>query len=233
MIASAEILKELQIKREKGIKSLAILLDPDKIEVDALPKWLRKIPLESDYIFVGGSSVEDGKTEQVIKALKAINSLPVILFPGDVNQITAQADALLFLTLMSGENPEYLIRQQIKSVKHLKSLDLEIISTAYILIDGGKICTTEQVTNTRAIPQTEVEKITDIALAAQYSGKQLIYLEAGSGAKYPINPEIISEVQSVLNIPIIVGGGIRSQLQMQKAYNAGADLVVMGTVFEK
>jgi putative glycerol-1-phosphate prenyltransferase len=162
-----------------------------------------------------------------------MSSLPVILFPGDVNQITPKADGLLFLSLMSGENPEYLIRQQIKSVKQLKHFNLEIIPTGYILIEGGKTCTTEKITRTNAIPQTEVDYIADVALAAQYSGKQLIYLEAGSGAKYPVSQEIITEVRNATDIPIIVGGGICKDQQRQNAYDAGADMVVMGSVFEE
>jgi putative glycerol-1-phosphate prenyltransferase len=232
MIASKEILKEFQKKQQIGVKSLAVLLDPDKIESDRLSEWLKKIPQDADYLFVGGSCVEDGKTEEIVKGLKALSHLPIILFPGNVNQITPSADALLFLTLMSGENPEYLIRQQIKSVKFLKHTNLEIIPTAYILVDGGKTCTTEKVTNTKAIPQSQVDKIKDIALAAQYSGKKLIYLEAGSGAKFPIDSKIIAEVKSAVKIPIIIGGGIRRNQQKQMAYDAGANLVVMGTVFE-
>lgn len=233
MIASQVILKELESKQITGVKSLAILLDPDNIETNKLSKWLQKIPQETDYIFVGGSRVKNGKTGQIVSVLKNLTNLPVILFPGNVNQITARADALLFLTLMSGENPEYLIRQQIKSVQYLRETALEIIPTAYILIDGGKTCTTEKVTNTKAIPQSDVQKIVDVALAGQYSGKKLIYLEAGSGANIPVNAEVISKVKSAVNIPLIVGGGIRTYKQRRSAYSAGADLVVMGTAYEE
>lgn len=233
MIASQVILKELESKQITGVKSLAILLDPDNIETNKLSKWLQKIPQETDYIFVGGSRVKNGKTGQIVSVLKNLTNLPVILFPGNVNQITARADALLFLTLMSGENPEYLIRQQIKSVQYLRDTALEIIPTAYILIDGGKTCTTEKVTNTKAIPQSDVQKIVDVALAGQYSGKKLIYLEAGSGANIPVNAEVISKVKSAVNIPLIVGGGIRTYKQRRSAYSAGADLVVMGTAYEE
>jgi putative glycerol-1-phosphate prenyltransferase len=232
MISSVHLLKAIQEKQNLGVKTLAVLLDPDKIEVNALSKWIMKIPQETDYILVGGSSVEDSKTDRIVMALKAVSVLPIILFPGDVNQITPNADGILFLSLMSGENPEYLIRQQIKSVKLLKHTSLEIIPTAYILVDGGQTCTTERVTNTKAIPQNQIEKIVDIALAAQYSGKKLIYLEAGSGAKFPIDSKIIAEVKSAVNIPLIIGGGIRTNQQKQTAYDAGADMVVMGTVFE-
>lgn len=233
MIYALNILKELKSKSLTGATSLSVLLDPDKIEINELSRWLQNIPKTTDYIFVGGSKVENGKTEQVVKNLKTMSALPIILFPGDVNQITSYADGLLFLTLMSGENPKYLIRQQIKSVKHLKNTSIEVIPTAYLLIDGGKTCTTENITGTTAIPQTAIEKIVDIAMAAQYSGKQLIYLEAGSGAHFPVKPEIISKVKAAVSIPIIVGGGIRTDQQKQKAYKAGADVVVMGTVFEE
>jgi putative glycerol-1-phosphate prenyltransferase len=209
-----------------------VLLDPDKIEVNALSNWIMKIPQETDYILVGGSSVEDSKTDRIVMALKAISALPIILFPGDVNQITPHADGILFLSLMSGENPEYLIRQQVKSVSFLKHTDLEIIPTGYILIDGGQTCSTEKVTQTQAIPQNQFEKIVDIALAAQYSGKQLLYLEAGSGAKHPVHPDVIKKVSTCVKIPIITGGGIRTLKERQAAYDAGADMVVMGTAFE-
>jgi len=232
MIATIDILRDLKSKQLAEMKSLAVLLDPDNIEVDGLKTWLTKIPANTDYIFVGGSQVENGKTDKIVKFLKRWTVLPIILFPGDVNQITPNADALLFLSLMSGDNPEYLIHQQVKAVKHLKKTDLEIIPTAYILIDGGRPCTTERVTNTSAIPQDDIQNIIDIALAAQYSGKQLLYLEAGSGAKYPVKSEIISKVREAVKLPIIVGGGIRSVNQKQMAFKAGADMVVMGTVFE-
>lgn len=233
MISAIDILSELKTKQLAKVKSLAILIDPDNIEVNEISKVLAKIPNHTNYIFVGGSCVEDGKTHETVNALRVITTLPIIIFPGDVNQITPNADALLFLSLMSGDNPEYLIHQQVKAVKHLKQTNLEIIPTAYILIDGGKTCTTERVTNTKAIPQTEINKIVDIALAAQYSGKVLIYLEAGSGALFPIKSEIIRRVKNAINLPIIVGGGIRTEQQKQMAYNAGADLVVMGTVYEE
>jgi len=232
MISAVDILKDLRIKHQTKVKSLAVLIDPDKIEVESISKLLKNIPEKTDYIFVGGSKVENGKTDKIVRSLKSISALPIVLFPGDVNQITPNADALLFLSLMSGDNPEYLIHQQVKAVKYLKQTNLEIIPTAYILIDGGKTCTTERITRTKAIPQSEVQSIVDIALAAQYAGKKLIYLEAGSGARFPIKSEIIKDVRKEIDVPLIVGGGIRTKKQRQIAYDAGADMVVMGTVFE-
>ena len=181
-----------------------------------------------------------GETEKTIKALKAETKLPIFLFPGDHSQITNLADALLFLTLLSGRNAEYLIGQQIKSISKLKNSTLEIIPTGYILIDGGNHSAVSKVTNTAPLPQENVENIVHTALAGQFMGANLIYLEAGSGAKFPVKPEIISEVKKAINtrlpdgqVPLIVGGGIKTESQKQDAYKAGADMVVMGTAFEK
>ena len=155
-----------------------------------------------------------------------------MLFPGDYSQITDAADGILFLSLISGRNPEYLISQQVKAVPQLKVSGLEVIPTGYLLIDGGKETAVQRVTQTLPLPQQEVEIIVNTSLAGQFSGKQLIYLEAGSGALFPVSREVISEVKAAIEIPLIVGGGIRSQEQLEEAYEAGADMVVMGTVFE-
>ncbi|SHG14159.1 putative glycerol-1-phosphate prenyltransferase [Salegentibacter echinorum] len=223
---------EMLLAAENEEKLLAILIDPDKfIEAEAAV-YIQKLPEETTHIFVGGSTVEKSKTEKTVKAIKAETDLPIILFPGDYSQITETADALLFLSLISGRNPEYLIGQQVKAVEKLKNSNLEIIPTAYILIDGGKECAVQRVSGTKPISQTAINTIVNTALAGQFSGKKLIYLEAGSGAEFPVSKEIISEVKKAIDIPLIVGGGIRGLEQQKKAYNAGADLVVMGNVFE-
>src|SRR5690554_4341326 len=213
-------------------KQLAILIDPDKFDISETNSFLVKIPKETTHIFVGGSTIVNGETEETAKALKAETQLPIFLFPGDYSQITDLADALLFLTLLSGRNAEYLIGQQIKSISKLKNSNLEIISTGYILIEGGNNSSVSNVTNTEPLPQENVEKIVHTALAGQFMGAKIIYLEAGSGAKFPVKPEIISEVKKAVNIPLIVGGGIKTEIQKQAAYNAGADMIVMGTAFE-
>ena len=217
----------------EGRKMLAVLIDPDKFIAAEAAHFLRKIPESTTHIFVGGSSVEKGKTEACIKAIKAETSLPVILFPGDYSHITPKADALLFLSLISGRNPEYLIGQQVKSVQKLRESELEVIPTGYILVDGGNFSAVERVSNTRPLDPDDIEMIVNTALAGQYSGKDFIYLEAGSGAKNAISEEIISAVKKAINIPLIVGGGIRTQNQLESIYKAGADLVVIGTAFEK
>lgn len=223
---------EISLAVTEGKKLLAILIDPDKFVEDEAGWYLKELPKETTHIFVGGSTVEKSKTEKTVKSIKAETDLPIILFPGDHSQITETADALLFLTLISGRNPEYLIEQQIKSVEKLKNSHLEIIPTAYILIDGGKECAVQRVSGTKPISQSKVDTIVNTALAGEFSGKKLIYLEAGSGAYFPVSEEIITEVKKAITIPLIVGGGIRSLEQQMKAYRSGADMIVMGTLFE-
>jgi putative glycerol-1-phosphate prenyltransferase len=218
------------IKNRK--KLLAVLIDPDKFDLLQSAAFLRKLPNATTHLFVGGSTVSKGATETLVKELKMYTAKPIVLFPGDVSQLTAHAHATLFLTLFSGDNPEYLTGQHIKAVPVLRSLSLEVIPTGYILIDGGKLSAVARVTGTLAIPQQEVQRIVDTAKAAELSGKKLLYLEAGSGALNSISSEIISAVKKELKIPLIVGGGIRTEDQKQAAYNAGANMVVMGTAFE-
>lgn len=233
MLLTSTIFSSLSFASEAGKKQLAVLIDPDKFNPAEAEMFLTSLPKTPDYIFVGGSTVELGKTRNTVKAIKNFSNLPVILFPGDHSQLTENADALLFLSLISGRNPEYLIEQQVKSVKFLRKSNLEIIPAGYILIDGGNRCAVERISNTIPIPQQNIELIVDTALAGQFSGKKLIYLEAGSGAEIPVSVEIISEVKSAIEIPLIVGGGIRSKKQLIQAYDAGADLVVVGTAFEQ
>ncbi len=213
-------------------KQLAALIDPENFSEDEAAVFLQKLPVETSFLLLGGSTVKEGRTCEVAKFLKNVSNLPIILFPGDQSQISPHADALLFLSLISGRNPEYLIEQQVRSVKKIRNTSLEIIPTGYILIDGGKECAVHRVSHTKALPQNDIENIVNTALAGQYSGKKLIYLEAGSGAEIPVSTEIISAVKKEIDIPLIVGGGIRSTQQLQKSYEAGADLVVIGTAFE-
>lgn len=224
----------IQKASKQGKKLLAILLDPDKTTVKELPEIAQKIAsLNAHFIFVGGSFVENGLTSSFVKTLKEYTDIPVILFPGDYSQVTDNADGLLFLSLLSGRNPEYLIEQQIKSVPYLKNSTLEIIPTGYILIDGGTQASVLKVSNTTPIPQENIELAVATAVAGMYKGKQLIYLDAGSGAINPVNSNLISNVKENISIPLIVGGGIKTTTQLQNAYKNGADLVVIGTAFEE
>ena len=227
------VLNHIKTASEKGEKLLAILLDPDKTALENLPEISSKInKLNANFIFVGGSFVENGITDFFVKTLKQHTKLPIVLFPGDFSQLTNYADALLFLSLLSGRNPEYLIEQQIKSVSFLKNSSLEIIPTGYILIDGGTNSSTQKISKTMPILQENIALAVDTAVAGMYKGKQLIYLEAGSGAKFPVNPALISAVKKNISIPLIVGGGIKSTEQLNNAFANGADLVVIGNAFE-
>jgi putative glycerol-1-phosphate prenyltransferase len=214
-------------------KLLAILLDPDKLNCTEIEKLCSKINSSpATHIFVGGSIVENGKTELIVIELKKHISLPIVLFPGDVNQVTNEANGILLLSLLSGRNPEYLISQHIKAAPLLQKSDLEIIPTGYILIEGGVITAVQKVSSTLPILQNDVDLAVHTALAGQYTGKQLIYLEAGSGATESVEIKTISSVSNAIDIPLIVGGGIRSKNKIEAAFKAGADLVVIGTAFE-
>ncbi|WP_343328700.1 geranylgeranylglyceryl/heptaprenylglyceryl phosphate synthase [Polaribacter staleyi] len=233
IFAVVNIYQNILLAKKEGRKLLAVLIDPEKIDLNNITAFFEKVHQSiATHIFVGGSTDINNLTENVVAAIKKETHLPVVLFPGDVKQITQKADGILFLSLLSGRNPEYLIEQQIKSVPFLKDSNLEIISTGYILIDGQKETATQKVSNTKPIAQENTELILNTALAGEFSGKKLIYLEAGSGAKVPVDANIITVVKNNLSIPLIVGGGIRTKKQLENAFNAGADLVVIGTAFE-
>jgi len=220
--------------KKEGKKLLAVLIDPEKMDLKHIPCFFEKIHNSiATHIFVGGSTDKDNQTESVVMEVKKETNLPVILFPGDVSQITNKADGILFLSLLSGRNPEYLIEQQIKAAPILKNAPLEIIPTGYILIDGKKETATQKVSNTKPISQEKTTRILHTSLAGEFSGKQLIYLEAGSGATQVVSQNIIEMVSNKITVPLIVGGGIHTKKQLEDAFNAGADIVVIGTAFEK
>ncbi len=212
--------------------SLALLLDPEKANLDALPITADCHP---DYIFVGGST--GGDTTEFVRALRnklpiTNHQLPIVLFPGNSSQFTPEADAVLFLSLLSGNNPEFLVNQQIKSARAIHDSHMDFVPTAYVLIDGGVETSTMRVTQTKPLDPTDIDAIVNIAMAAELMGKKAIYLEAGSGAKVPVSPEIIKAVRANTSITLIVGGGVRTPEAMNTAYKAGADIVVIGNHFE-
>lgn len=230
---TATIYENLKLLKDLDHKQLTVLIDPDKFDESKTEDFLNGLPEAVTHIFVGGSTVEANKTEITVNAIKNRTGLPVIIFPGDHTQITDKADGILFLSLLSGRNPEYLIEQQVKSVSRLKQSNLEIIPTGYILIDGGNESAVQRISKTQPMLQHDIEAIVNTALAGQYSGKKIIYLEAGSGAHQHVSLEIIRKVKNALSIPLIVGGGIRTSEQLKNIYNAGADMAVIGTAFEK
>lgn len=223
------ILKAIQ----QNNKLLAVLIDPEKLTLSQVPHFIRTVNTSiATHIFIGGSTDTKSTTSTIVKAVKKVTNLPVLLFPGDYSQVTDQADGILFLSLISGRNPEYLIEQQVQSIPLLQQMSLEIIPTGYLLINGGVETSVQRVSNTEPMSQDNPDLVVHTALAGQYSGKKMIYLEAGSGANKMVSQEIIRRVKEVIEIPLIVGGGIRTKQQLQEAYLAGADLVVIGTAFE-
>lgn len=224
-----EILKSIS----NGKKLLAVLIDPDKMKLENVSSFMQKLNASiATHVFVGGSKLDDTITDILVSELKKLTNLPVVLFPGDVTQITDRADALLFLSLISGRDPKYLIEKHVEAVSRLRKMHLEVLPTGYILIENGKRTSVECVTKTQPMPRHNIQNVIDTALAGEFLGMKLIYLEAGSGATQPVEIEMISRVKKELNVPLIVGGGIRNKQQLNQVYKAGADIVVIGTAFE-
>ncbi|MCO4820966.1 MAG: geranylgeranylglyceryl/heptaprenylglyceryl phosphate synthase [Flavobacteriaceae bacterium] len=215
-------------------KLFAVLIDPDKTKITEIANFIERInQSKATHVFVGGSVVAEAATEILVIEIKKHTALPVVLFPGDITQISDRADGILFLSLISGRNSDYLIDKQVKAVSKLVNTNLEILPTGYILIENGIETAVQKVSQTQPISRRHIQLIIDTAIAGEYLGMKLIYLEAGSGATYPISAEIISKVKERISVPLIVGGGISSMYQLEEAYNSGADLVVVGTAFEQ
>ncbi len=214
-------------------KLLAILVDPDKVFLKNIPDLVNNIAqTKADYIFVGGSFLSQGHFKKVVKKLRKYSRLPIIIFPGNTAQISKNADAILLLSLISGRNAEYLIGKQVEAAPKLYHSKLETIATGYILIENGRTTTVEYITNSKPIPRNKSDLAVATALAGQMLGLQLIYLEAGSGARKRVPLSMITKVKKTIQVPLIVGGGIKNKKQVLQAWNAGADLVVVGTAFE-
>lgn len=209
---------------------LAILIDPEKVS----DKTGRLIDLMSvnppDFVLVGGST--GSAMDTLITQLKERVDAPVVLFPGNVSQVTEKADVLMFLSLISGRNPEYLIGSHVKAASLLKNTKLKVVPVGYILVDGGKRSAVQRVSGTEPISSTNVELIADTALAGQLLGMRYIYLEAGSGAPHRVPDAVVSAVKSSINIPLIVGGGLKSSEDLTAVSAAGADIAVVGNALE-
>ena len=214
-------------------KLLAILIDPDKVAMEYVSVLIQKINTSpATHILVGGSSFEGNHLDELIIELKSKIELPILLFPGNPSQISDKADGILFLTLLSGRNPDYLMEHQVNAVPILKKTTLEVISTGYILIESGSETAVERVSKTKPLDRTNANYVLQTAQAGEYIGNKLMYLEAGSGAKLAVPTEMITLVSQNIKIPVIVGGGIRSKNEIKGAFDAGADMVVIGTAFE-
>lgn len=221
-------------KKAKGVKSFAVLIDPDKVTPQSVATLAAKcVDAKVDYLYLGGSLVITHHLDDVIQQLKAHCDIPVVLFPGSPSQVSRYADALLYLSMISGRNPELLIGQHVVSAAAVKMSGLEVMSTGYMVIDGGAPTTVSYISNAAPIPADKDDIALCTALAGEMLGLKLIYMDAGSGARKPISESMIQRVSSMIEIPVIVGGGIKDP---EKAYlncKAGADVIVVGNAIEK
>jgi len=219
--------------RERDQRRLAVLVDPDKHDEDSLREligYLNESP--PDLVLVGGSILFN-PIDIAVTALKLGTQLPVFLFPGNVMQLSDQADGILFLSLISGRNPEFLIGNHVLAAPHLDRSGMEVIPTGYMLIENGRSTSVEYLSNTKPIPADKQEVAVATAMAGEMLGMKAIYLEAGSGAAGTVGLETISAIRKKTSLPLIVGGGIRSADRAEEVYGAGADMVVVGTAIEQ
>lgn len=212
-----------------GRKLFAILVDPDHFDIKAIETAEE---CNVDYLMIGGSLLTSGKIDDCVDRIRKITNIPVLLFPGSTLQLTQKADAILLLSLISGRNPELLIGKHVEAAPFIKSSGIEVLPTGYILIEGGNATSVAYMSNTLPIPYAKPEIAACTALAGEQLGLKLIYLEAGSGALYPVSTEMINAVNKEISLPIIVGGGINSSEKALAAFKAGADMVVVGTAAE-
>lgn len=228
----ASILSFITEQRASGKKMVALLIDPDKTSGEKLNRLIESCILFSpDLILIGGSLVST-EVSAIYHQLKSKLSIPLVSFPGGLNQITPEADGVLFLSLISGRNSELLIGNHVVAAPMLKSSGVEVISTGYVLIDGGVVSSVQYMSNTLPIPPNKVDIASATALAGEFLGMKLIYLEAGSGALNPVSSEMIKRVKDTITIPLVVGGGINTAQKLTAAFEAGADVVVIGTAIE-
>ena len=234
MLNDKHIYSNLLAAKQRGEKKLAILFDPDKLRLQKMEQALElAVDCGVDYFFIGGSLVVNNMLDAVLTRIREQCSIPMILFPGNSFQLSYRADAILFLSLISGRNPELLIGQHVISAPFLKMSPLEIISTGYMLIDGGVQTSVQYMSNTYPIPAHKDDIAVCTALAGEMLGLKMIYLDAGSGAKNPVQESMIEAVSGAVSLPLIVGGGIRTPEKVAANLDAGADVVVVGNAVEK
>ena len=228
------IYKNILAKTTQGKKLFAILIDPDKQRNSDLLSTIQKANSANvDCFFVGGSLLLNDNLRECIKTIKENSSIPVLLFPGSELQINKDADGILFLSLISGRNPDLLIGKQVTTAPILKETNLEVISTGYMLIESGKATTASYMSNTLPIPRDKNGIASSTAIAGEYLGMKLIYMDGGSGAQNSIESEMIKHVSSSINIPLIIGGGICSKEKAIEICKVGADIIVVGNAIEK
>ena len=230
---AGKILATLTDKKGKDQKSIAILIDPDKTDTSQLAGLVELCDNNNvDFILVGGSLISNGNLPQVINTIRSLTGIPVIIFPGSNLHVCEDADAILLLSLISGRNPELLIGQHVAIAPVLRESNLEILSTGYILIDGGIETSVSYLSGTKPIPSEKWDIARATAIAGEQLGLSLIYLEAGSGATIPVSQDIIQSVSKSVSVPLIVGGGLNSKEKAWNALASGADMIVIGNGIE-
>lgn len=222
----------LEIIENKGAAYL-ILIDPDKLSIDKLPEFISVCENAGvDGFLVGGSLLITNHFSEFIERVKANTNLPIIIFPGSENQINENADALLYISLISGRNADQIFGKHVLAAPIIKQMNVEPISTGYMLIDSGRMTTAEYISGSKPIPNNKPEIAAATALAAEYMGFKMVYLEAGSGAENSVPDEMVKMVSQTVNIPVIVGGGIKSSLIARQKVRNGAKIIVTGNYFE-
>ena len=216
--------------QRKGKKFFSVLIDPDKFNIEVIHEANEA---KVDFIFIGGSGLKKDRFLKCVNIVKRNSQIPLVIFPGGKEQISDNADGILLLSLISGRNPDYLIGEHIRAAKQLRRSKLEIIPTGYILVNGGKKIATQKVSRTKPIGYSDNDLAASTAIAGELLGMQLIYLEAGSGAKRSANKKMISNIKKNISIPLIVGGGITSAKTALACCKAGADMIVVGNAIEK
>ena len=223
----------LKTRKIKGAGFL-MLLDPDRVDLDRLPaQIIASVKSGVDAFLVGTSLMMTKNTSHIIRTIKQVTEVPTILFPGNSLQITPDVDAIMFLSLISGRNPNYLISEQVKGAPLVRLHGIEPIPTGYILVESGRRTSVEYISDTRPVPRDKPDIAKVHALAGEYLGMKMIYLEAGSGAEMSVPDEMISEVADYISRPLIIGGGIESPEEAHRKVMSGAAFVVVGNHFEK
>lgn len=227
------LLSNLKAAKVANEKRFAVLIDPDKLRTTRLEEVVeRSIDAGVDYFFIGGSLIVNNMLDKVLVGIKERCDIPLVLFPGSSFQLSYRADALLFLSLISGRNPELLIGNHVISAPYLKISPLEIMSCGYMLVDGGTQTTVSYMSNTTPLPANKADIAMCTAVAGEMLGLKMMFLDAGSGAKHPVSTDLISAVSSAIEVPLIVGGGIRTPERARANVEAGADIVVVGDAIE-
>ena len=234
MLKNKNIYQSILNHTNNGIKMFGVLIDPDKQNVKELLDIVKLCNnSDVDFFFIGGSIVSHEDMERTTRLVKSNSTKPIIIFPGSYEQVSKYADAILFLSLISGRNPEFLIGHQVIAAPLLKKMNLEVIPTGYLLVDCGTTTTAIYVSDTNPIPHNSAEIAANTALAGEYLGLSLTYIDGGSGAKKCISNTMISKTKAAKNGPLIIGGGIRTTEAAKEIYGAGADIIIVGNGAEK